>query len=360
MATTIYHRRRPGFTLIELLVVIAIIGVLIALLLPAVQAAREAARRSQCTNNLKQIGLALHNYHASWNSFPVGFLYAYQGILPNSSASQYRWSALAQMAPYLEQANLFNAINFDFPIAHMPTTGGALFWPYFEANTTAMATQVAMFLCPSDGAPPPAVGTGPTSYAFCAGDGSNGGDATNADGTFILGPSLSIASVIDGTSQTAAASEQSLGIAGPYSQTTPTPIPMPWSRAMSRVAAAPLTDAALRRGPRRLAAQQGLILVGRQLSECVIQPLPDAQRQPSRLHRLPQPRLEGRAELPPRGREPAPRRWPRRLRQGLGEPGDLAGDQHPRRRRGRVRGCVLRIDRAVDFRRSWTTEGRPG
>ncbi|MGP0062454.1 MAG: DUF1559 domain-containing protein [Isosphaeraceae bacterium] len=238
------HRQRPGFTLIELLVVIAIISVLIALLLPAVQSAREAARRMQCTNNLKQLGLALNSYHASWNGFPVGFLYAYQGILPNSSASQYRWSVLAQMAPYLEQANVFNAINFNFPIAHMPTTGGALFWPYFEANTTAMATQVAMFLCPSDGAAPPAVGTGPTNYAFCSGDGSNGGDATNADGVFILGPSLSVASVTDGTSQTAAASEQSLGIAGPYSQPAPTPTPMPWSRAMSRVAAAPLTDAA--------------------------------------------------------------------------------------------------------------------
>ncbi len=169
--------------------VIAIIAVLIALLLlPAVQAAREAARRIQCTNNLKQIGLALHNYHASWNSFPVGFLYAYQGVLPNSSPSQYRWSVLAQMAPFLEQANLFNALNFNFPIAHQPTTSGALFWPYFPANTTAMATQVALFLCPSDGAPPPAVGTGPTNYAFCSGDGSNGGDATNADGAFILGP----------------------------------------------------------------------------------------------------------------------------------------------------------------------------
>ena len=106
----------------------------------------------QCTNNLKQIGLALHNYHASWNSFPVGFLYAYQGILPNSSASQYRWSALAQMAPYLEQANLIQRAQFRLPDRPQPTTSGALFWPYFPANTTVMATQVAMFLCPSDGA----------------------------------------------------------------------------------------------------------------------------------------------------------------------------------------------------------------
>ena len=294
--------RRPGFTLIELLVVIAIIAVLIALLLPAVQSAREAARRIQCTNNLKQIGLALHNYHGAWNSFPVGFLYAYQGVLPNSSPSQYRWSALAQMAPYLEQTNLFNAINFNFPIAHKPTDSGALFWPYFPANTTAMATEVAMFVCPSDGAPPPAAGTGPTSYAFCAGDGSNGGDATNADGAFILGRPQSVASITDGTSQTAAASEQSLGIAGPYSQTTPTPIPMPWIARHGPSRRGPAHRRRLRDGQRRLAAQQGFELVGRQLSERVIQPLPDAERQPPRLHRLPQPRLEGRAELPPRRR----------------------------------------------------------
>jgi prepilin-type N-terminal cleavage/methylation domain-containing protein/prepilin-type processing-associated H-X9-DG protein len=236
--------RPRGFTLIELLVVIAIIAVLIALLLPAVQAAREAARRIQCTNNLKQIGLALHHYHAPWNTFPVGFLYAYQGVLPISSPLQYRWSVLAQMAPFVEQANLYSALNFDFPIAHQPAGGPSLFWPYFPANTTVMATQVALFLCPSDGAPPPAVDSGPTSYAFCAGDGSNGGDATNADGTFILGRPQSVATLTDGTSLTAAASEQILGIAGPYSQTAPTPVPSPWQRAMARVPAGPLTDPA--------------------------------------------------------------------------------------------------------------------
>jgi prepilin-type N-terminal cleavage/methylation domain-containing protein/prepilin-type processing-associated H-X9-DG protein len=238
------RRQRAGFTLIELLVVIAIIAVLIALLLPAVQAAREAARRIQCVNNFKQIGLALHNYHSSLNSFPVGFLYAYRGVLPNSSPSQYRWSALAQMTPFLEQANLYNALNFDFPIAHQPTGSGALFWPYFPANTTAMATEVSLFLCPSDGAPPPAAGTGPTNYAFCSGDGSGGGDATNANGAFILGPAQSVASLRDGTSLTTAVSEQILGIAGPYSQTTPTPVPVPWTRAMARVTVGPLTDAA--------------------------------------------------------------------------------------------------------------------
>ncbi len=242
----ILARQKPriGFTLIELLVVIAIIAVLIALLLPAVQSAREAARRMQCTNNLKQIGLGLHNYHSGWNTFPVGFLYAYSGVLPNSSPLQYRWSALAQMAPQLEQANLFNALNFNFPVAHQPTSSGALFWPYFPANTTVMATTVALFLCPSDGAPAPTAGSGPTNYAFCSGNGSGGGDATGANGVFILGPPQSVATVTDGTSMTAAASEQLLGIAGPYSQTTPIPVPMPWQRAMSRVVAGPLTDQA--------------------------------------------------------------------------------------------------------------------
>ena len=95
--------RPRGFTLIELLVVIAIIAVLIALLLPAVQAAREAARRMQCTNNLKQIGLAMHNYHSAINTLPWGDLTGYWND----------WSAVALMLPYLEQAPLYNSMNFN-------------------------------------------------------------------------------------------------------------------------------------------------------------------------------------------------------------------------------------------------------
>ncbi len=247
MRVPIGEKRRRGFTLIELLVVIAIISVLIASCCLRSRQRAKPPGGVQCVNNLKQVGLGLHNYHASWDCFPVGFLYAYENVLPISSPLQYRWSVLAQMAPCLDQVNLYNALNFNFPIAHQPAAGGSAFWPYFPANTTAMATQVALFLCPSDGAPAPAIGTGPTSYAFCAGDGSGGGDATNADGAFILGSPQSVACLTDGSSQTAAASEQLLGITGPYSQTTPLPVPSPWFRAMARVASGPLTDPACAR-----------------------------------------------------------------------------------------------------------------
>src|SRR4051812_35881698 len=105
-------KSRRGFTLIELLVVIAIIAVLIALLLPAVQAAREAARRAQCTNNLKQLGLALHNYASATNSFPPGNVTARTGYTDASLSQWTGWSPHAMLLPYMEQTPLYNAANF--------------------------------------------------------------------------------------------------------------------------------------------------------------------------------------------------------------------------------------------------------
>src|SRR5881409_2773872 len=108
-------RRSAGFTLIELLVVIAIIAVLIALLLPAVQAAREAARRAQCVNNLKQIGLAMHNYHSSNGTFPQGHSQsAHQLGYSGAYAGWTEWSAQAEMLGFMEQTPLYNQINFNF------------------------------------------------------------------------------------------------------------------------------------------------------------------------------------------------------------------------------------------------------
>jgi prepilin-type N-terminal cleavage/methylation domain-containing protein len=108
------NRRRFGFTLIELLVVIAIIGVLISLLLPAVQKVREAANRTECLNNLKQIGLALHNYHDTHKSLPFGKGPNYVKSRPGSAAYA-RWSAHSQLLPYIEQDNLYRSIDFTFP-----------------------------------------------------------------------------------------------------------------------------------------------------------------------------------------------------------------------------------------------------
>jgi prepilin-type N-terminal cleavage/methylation domain-containing protein/prepilin-type processing-associated H-X9-DG protein len=123
--------RRRGFTLIELLVVIAIIGVLIALLLPAVQAAREAARRAQCTNNLKQIALAMHNYHDTNGSFPPQAM--------NDQGYSGTWFGWTQsILPPLEQSPIYNACNFDVNI-FLPAN-----------NPTVYLARLATYLCPTD------------------------------------------------------------------------------------------------------------------------------------------------------------------------------------------------------------------
>lgn len=189
---------RQAFTLVELLVVIAIIGVLVALLLPAVQAAREAARRSQCTNHFKQFGLALHNHHDTYGTFPARGTFG--------GGWHERINANVVLLPFLEQGPLYDQATADKTTPAW--TGGG--W---------RAVQVPMFLCPSS---PPAIneGFGLTTYMYCIGDslsvmnGSNQvgpRDQENLRGVFGLRKGRRFASITDGTSNTILMSERALG-----------------------------------------------------------------------------------------------------------------------------------------------------
>jgi prepilin-type N-terminal cleavage/methylation domain-containing protein/prepilin-type processing-associated H-X9-DG protein len=214
--------RRSAFTLIELLVVISIIAVLIGLLLPAVQAAREAARRTQCINNLKQIGLAAHNYHTAFGVLPFGKGPSYQAVLPGTPIYA-RWSAHSQLLMFIEQGNLFNSINFNFP-PETPGMGGTLpFMPAYQnpnrENATASRTTVATFLCPSDA---PTVPIWPGGNNYWGNQQSWGCDlsevlpSTTAPnevqrGIFYFLSSVRLAQVTDGSSQTAFFSEKIRG-----------------------------------------------------------------------------------------------------------------------------------------------------
>ncbi len=195
--------RRRAFTLIELLVVIAIIAVLIALLLPAVQAAREAARRAQCVNNLKQLGLAVHNYVSSNNVLPAQCMYPASANL--SGGWSFNWPLA--LLPMMEQNPLFNAINFSIS-------------PWDAGETTVFNTQVAGLLCPSETVSVrPANPSGTSSYV---GNYGGPGVAQGYSGTIVplsdlagiggqVGP-VGLQAIIDGTSNTALFSEHLLGL----------------------------------------------------------------------------------------------------------------------------------------------------
>lgn len=188
-------RSRKGFTLIELLVVIAIIGVLVALLLPAVQQAREAARRIQCRNNLKQLTLALHNYESSHRAFPPGRL-------------PFPWvfSAQSQLLPFLDQANVQNLLDFDQP----PLTFG--FLPSGADNEEVAKTRLPLFLCPSDGERVAGSAFGGISYPACTGTGLvNDGSISNADGAIYALSQTRFRDITDGSSNTVVFSESVLG-----------------------------------------------------------------------------------------------------------------------------------------------------
>jgi prepilin-type N-terminal cleavage/methylation domain-containing protein/prepilin-type processing-associated H-X9-DG protein len=207
-------RSRRGFTLIELLVVIAIIAILIGLLLPAVQKVRAAAARTSCSNNLKQIGLAMHNYEGARGTLPAAYLIQHwpgeNGTVP---AGHFRWSALAQLTPYLEQTNVYNALDLTVPLFGGPQSNPP--FSVFPQNREAVAAIVPTFLCPSDPGPRPVLpGRGPSNYNACTGSGIEP-DAVRSDGVFFANSKVKIVEITDGTSNTVAFSESLLGTGGP-------------------------------------------------------------------------------------------------------------------------------------------------
>jgi prepilin-type N-terminal cleavage/methylation domain-containing protein/prepilin-type processing-associated H-X9-DG protein len=205
------NARRRGFTLIELLVVIAIIGVLIGLLLPAVQQAREAARRTQCKNNLKQIGLGIHNYMDSNNCFPCGYIGSWTPGDPDRVDVGPGWGWAALLLHYVEQVELSHAVNFDLNVEN-------------DANSTSRKRLLSPYLCPSDPHSSKIFNVlaedqttvitqvAGANYVGVFGTGEVGDRLDNGDGAFYRNSRIGHKSFADGLSRTMVAGERSHNI----------------------------------------------------------------------------------------------------------------------------------------------------
>jgi prepilin-type N-terminal cleavage/methylation domain-containing protein/prepilin-type processing-associated H-X9-DG protein len=198
------NRFPAGFTLVELLVVIAIIAVLVGLLLPAVQAARESARRTSCVNHLRQLGIAAQNHHDSKGGLPPGAESRPWASSPNNAWTFYRWSSLAHLAPFVEEANALAVLDLSIPLyaSNLEVT---------PANKRGIAQVISLFLCPSDLEQVVSPGFGPTNYVACSGTGAGGGTPFDTDGVFYVNSHTRLAEITDGTSHTALMSESILG-----------------------------------------------------------------------------------------------------------------------------------------------------
>lgn len=209
MSGTLYtrHTRRRAVTLVELLIVMAVIGLLVSIVLPSVQSAREAARRVQCMNHLRQIGLALHNYAGVQQHLPPASVSRSYPPEPRHPHSFFRWSALAHLLPYLEDNTTYEALDMSMPL-YMPGNG----YPVSETNIPAISQLIETFLCPSDHGRLVVPDMAPTNYVVCSGSGINGGTPFETDGAFFVNSHTRFAKIKDGTSNTVAASESLLGL----------------------------------------------------------------------------------------------------------------------------------------------------